>query len=105
MAFAVTISRKEPSPAQALEKANGMIGSHVAFCDGGEHDLRWLLHLAQAAGFPPSFRLADWDALGGALTSTQYEAMISWCEGQPVLHRAGDDAERLLRAFAAGLLA
>lgn len=91
------------TPAGALAHANKLIGSHVAFCDGGEHDLRWLLHLAHAAGIPPSFHLADWDALGGALTPSQYAAMINWCERQATHHRAGEDAERLMRALAAGL--
>jgi len=87
----------------ALRHANQIIGSHIAFCDGGEHDLRWLLHLAQAAGEQPTFRLADWDALGGALSSKQYAHMIKWLDTEPVIHRAGADAERLMTALAIGL--
>lgn len=90
------------SATQALQQANQMVGSHVAFCDGGEHDLRWLLHLAQEAGLPPTFKLADWDALGGGLSPEQYAQMIRWLDTEPVIHRAAADAERLLKAFAIG---
>src|SRR3546814_13062767 len=58
------ISREELaggiSPLEALTKANELIGGHTAYCEGGEHDLRWLLHLAQAANIPASFRLGNW---------------------------------------------
>lgn len=90
------------TPAEALCRANEMVGTHFAFCDGGEHDLRWLMHLAHAAGFPPTFRLADWDALGGALTREQYGEIWDLAV-EPVTHRAGADAERLMRALARGL--
>ena len=91
------------TPLEAMTKANATIGTHVAFCDGGEHDLRWLLHLAQAAGIRPSFQLSDWGAIGRTLTPEQYLRMIQWLEGEPVVHRAGADSERLMRAVANGL--
>jgi hypothetical protein len=88
------------SPLEVLEQMNSFIGERPAFCDGGEHDLRWLRHLAQAAQVRPTFSLADWDALGGALDASQYARMIQWLDHQNVRHRAGDDAERLLKAIA-----
>ena len=93
------------TPLEALAKANELIGPHLAFCDGGEHDLRWLLHLAQAAAIRPSFRLGDWRSLVGALPGAQHAQMTRWFSAEPVVHRAGPDAERLMKGLAAGLMA
>lgn len=74
-----------------------------AFCDGGQHDLRWLAGLEDAAGRETSFILRDWDAVGGALHASQWKRMTRWHDRRPARHRAGDDAERLLKSLAAGL--
>lgn len=91
------------APADALTKANEIIGAHIAFCDGGEHDLRWLLHLVQAAGTYPTFRLANWAVLGGSLSKEQQSRMVQRLRTEQALHRAGADAERLMQALADAL--
>lgn len=91
------------SPHEALLRANEIIGTQLAFCDGGEHDLRWLLHLAQAAGVGPSFQLADWGALGSLLTPEQFLSMNQRLGAEPASHRAGADAERLMKGLSVGL--
>ena len=92
-------------PLEALTKANELIGSHLAFCDGGEHDLRWLLHLAQAATVHPSFLLGDWRSLLAALPSARRSQVMQWMEVEPVVNRAGPDADRLIKALLKGLTA
>ena len=90
------------SPAEALDAANRRIGARIAFCDGGGHDLRWLAHLADAAGIEPTFRLGDWDGLAGLLEPDEYRRMIAWHDRIRVPHRAAADAELLLKALAIG---
>src|SRR3546814_8590399 len=98
------ISREELaagiSPLEALTKANELIGGHTAYCEGGEHDLRWLLHLAQAANIPASFRLGNWKTLSAVLTASQQAQMFRWLDAPPVVHREGADAERLIKPWA-----
>lgn len=90
-------------PRWALEHANALLGDHTAFCDGGEHDLRWLRHLAHAAHVPPSFELAEWKMIAGSLRPDQRSRMMRWQAEEPIRHRAGADAMRHLRALAVGL--
>lgn len=88
------------SPRWALEHANALLREQVVFCDGGEHDLRWLRHLAHAAQLRPTFKLADWSEVVGRLSPDQRARMVKWQVREPVHHRAGDDALRLLRSLA-----
>lgn len=74
-----------------------------AFCDGGVHDAYWMTRLAKAAGRSCSFPLADWDAMMCSLPAEAQQKAERWLGRHPVPHRAGPDAERLLRALAAGL--
>ena len=90
-------------PADVMAHINEMASNPFAWCDGGSQDDHWLGTLAHAASVVPRFRLADWDMLGGALSSDGYRRMVRWLETSPPPHRAGDDAARLLRAVAVGL--
>src|SRR3546814_7428042 len=96
------ISREELaggiSPLEALTKANELIGGHTAYCEGGEHDLRWLLHLAQAANIPASFSLGNWKTLSTALTASQKAQMFRGLDAKTVVHRASANAEQIGRA-------
>jgi hypothetical protein len=92
-------------PRLALEHANALVGDRAVFCDGGEHDLRWLRHLSHAAQLRPSFKLADWKGLVAGLSPDQHARMVQWQSREPVRHRAGEDAQRHLMALASGLSA
>ena len=91
------------NPGEALQTANSLIGERWAFCDGGAYDRRWLRQLAEAAGMAPTFRLGDWDTLGGFLSPEDYRRMFLWLDEQPTPHRAAADAVRLLKALAVGM--
>ena len=91
------------SPRWALEHANALLRDSVVFVDGGEHDLRWLRHLAHAAQLRPSFKLVGWSAVVGLLSRDQRRRMTQWQAQQPIRHRAGDDAMRHLASMAAAL--
>lgn len=86
-------------PTEVMTRLNGLIGSSIAFVDGGRDDVLWLDTLVRAAGVSPSFRLADWDALGGQLASPEYRRMVDFLERRRAPHRAGADAARLLEAL------
>lgn len=89
-------------PAAALRIANRLAGRMV-FCDGGQSDLRWLGGLEEAAGLDSTFLLRDADALGSVLHPRRWRRMARWLDRAKARHRAGDDAERLLRALAVAL--
>lgn len=91
------------SPIEALETANRLVKSPMAFVDGGIHDARWMQVLARAAGIRPAFRMPDWDGLGGLLAPHEYQRMILWLDRQKVCHRAEADARLLLDAIKVGL--
>ena len=91
------------SPRWALEHANALLGNHPVFCDGGEHDVRWLRHLAQAAQVRSSFQLADLNTIVEQLSPDQRLRMAQWKSQAPVRHRAGDDAMRHLQALAVAI--
>lgn len=89
-------------PIDALLRANSLIGRMV-FCDGGQSDLRWLGGLEDAAGRDATFLLRDADALGSVLHPRRWRRMARWLDRAKPRHRAGPDAERLLRALAVAL--
>jgi hypothetical protein len=84
---------QDMSPKAALEVANDLIGTRPAFCDGGDHDVRWLRHLEQAAGIPASFRLADWDGLAALLEPSSIDSWSPGSTGSP----SGIGQQRTLR--------
>lgn len=89
-------------PRDVVLSLNALIGRR-AFCDGGSSDLGWLGGLEEAAGVDASFLLQDADAIGGFLHPRFYRRMVRWLDRATPRHRAAADAERLLRALAAGL--
>ncbi|AQR72860.1 hypothetical protein BXU08_03475 [Sphingomonas sp. LM7] len=91
------------SPRWALEHANALLRDHIVYCDGGEHDLRWLRHLAHAAQVRPTFELAGWNEVVRLLSPDQRSRMALWQDRQPIRHRAGDDAMRHLVSLAVAL--
>jgi hypothetical protein len=90
-------------PAEVMAKLNELVSGTPCWCDGGSQEDYWLGTLGYAAGALPTFKLRDWDALGGALSKDGYRRMVEWMEHHPAPHRAGADAERLMRAIAVGL--
>lgn len=90
-------------PAEVMEKLNELVSGAPCWCDGAAQDDYWLGTLAHAAGTHPNFKLRDWDALGGALSPEGYRRMVEWMERHSAPHRAGADAERLIRAISVGL--
>ncbi len=91
-------------PSAIVDALDEIVGSRRAFCDGGTHDLRWLAGLEDAAGRETSFGLSDWDWIEGRLHQSQWKRMDRWRRTRPARHRAGCDAERMLKGLAAGLV-
>ena len=90
-------------PSDVIRALNAITGGHPAFCDGGEHDLRWARTLASASEIRPVFALGDFDHLGTRLDQLGYMRVLRWMDRAPPRHRARDDAERLMKALARGL--
>lgn len=90
-------------PADVMDRLNRYVAAPMCWCDGGSQDDYWLGTLAHAAGIRPTFKLGDWDSLGGTLGSEGYKRMVNWLDRQTTKHRAGDDARRLLQAIAVGV--
>jgi hypothetical protein len=79
-------------------------GIGKALCDGGEHDMRWLVRLVMASGWPHlPFGLSDFDSMTMEFEPDAYERMVVSLETTKVPHRAGADAVRLLQACVTGL--
>lgn len=79
-------------------------GLGKAICDGGEHDLRWLVRLTMASGWPHlPFGLADFDDMTLSLPGPAYMGMLEILEHTPIPHRAGQDAVRMVQACVVGL--
>lgn len=47
-------------PTEVVGALNRFIGSHTAWCDGGEFDLHWALRLVSASKVRPEFKLEEW---------------------------------------------
>lgn len=75
-----------------------------AICDGEDHDLRWLMRLTMASGWPHlPFGLVDFDSVTMEFEPDAFERMVEYLETTTVPHRAGSDAVRLLQACVMGL--
>ena len=72
----------------------GPIG--VAYCDGWKWDHRWLFLLMEECPEPCRFQLGDAGALG-RFFEIRPSALFERDDEPPLEHRAGSDAERLLR--------
>lgn len=91
------------SPTNTVAILNELVGGQACYCDGGSFDLDWARKLSAVSKIRPSFKLGDWDMLMGLLPPDGYREAIQWIEKTPTPHRAGPDAERLMRAVAVGL--
>ena len=89
-------------PPEVLSALNRIVGTHAAFCDGGESDFGWARRLVLAAGFMNTFRMGDVDMLTGRCDADGFTRMVRWLDANPAPHRAGPDAERLMLALAHG---
>lgn len=76
---------------------NALLGPvSIAYCDGWKWDHRWLFLLMEECPEPCGFQLRDAGALGRAL-GIRPSALFERGDEPPIEHRAGLDAERLLR--------
>lgn len=91
------------SPTEAITALNQITRGRPAFCDGGQHDVRWARMLASASGVRPIWPIGDFDHLAVELDQAGYARMLRWMERAPPRHRARDDAERLMKGLARGL--
>lgn len=90
-----------PTPRQVMDELNRLcpIGT-VAFCDGGEHDKRWLQALADAAETAPRLLVGSWGHIVSNLDDDAYERLLEHDIDHEDAHRAGPDARDHLLALA-----
>ena len=86
-------------PTDVIVNINSIVGTGLAWCDGGACDRRWARTLASASAIRPTFRLGEWGMLKAQLDQHSHERLAAWLESAPPRHRARDDAERLLKAL------
>lgn len=84
---------------------NEELGSGLVWCDGGPYDAHWLRTLFGVSNLKPSFALGNWSALLLSLPDAHRENAMAALEAAPPRHRAGADAEQLMRALEAGIAA
>lgn len=78
-------------------------GMDRAMCDGGEHDLRWLVRLTMASSWPHlPFGLVDFGQAIERLDEDVGTAVHDALMVMPTPHRAAPDAVRLLQAYVIG---
>lgn len=90
-------------PKQAMDMANRIIGKNSAYCDGGRHDLYWLMRLCQATATLPAFRL---ESLSGFISTLNEEIQTEffWQKHSATpSHRARADAEFHIYSLLRGL--
>lgn len=84
---------------------NEELGSGLVWCDGGPYDAYWLRTLFGVSNLKPTFALGNWSALLLGLPDAHRENAMAALEAAPPRHRAGADAEQLMRALEAGIAA
>lgn len=90
---------RAPHPARVAERLNErMMASPVAFCDGGDSDLRWMWQLYSAANLNPVFRLSSIEAMPGLRVARLRNRMWAFVGTTKPPHRAGPDAVRRMHA-------
>lgn len=90
-----------PHPTEVARKLNALMEhSSVAYCDGGEWDERWLRQLFEATGVTPAFRLMSYHRMPGLRIQSVFNRMSHFLKTTKPPHRAGDDAVRLMHAYA-----
>lgn len=90
-------------PHLILRRLDDIVGTALAFCDGGINDAFWMRRLCEAAGSSPDFALGDLDALMISLPSPMQRRAETWLSTDRVEHRAGPDALRHMRMIAAAV--
>lgn len=89
------------TPVEIMEQLNRRCGvGTLAFCDGGEHDLRWMRRLADAAGVAPRLLLGSWGHLLSHLSEEERDRAVNHRAPHEIAHRAGSDAIDHLKAVA-----
>jgi DNA polymerase III epsilon subunit-like protein len=91
-----------PHPARVAEQLNRhMKGVDIAYCDGLQHDRCWLMSLFSDAGIEPVFELRDIGAMPklGRFPDL-WARMCLYLDQMLIIHRAGDDALNLMKAYA-----
>lgn len=95
--IAPTSLKSAPAAFDVGHQLNALLGPiGVAYCDGGRFDERWLYLLMQECPEPCLFELRDAGALEETL-GIQPSGIFERDDAEPIAHRAGPDAERLLR--------
>ena len=87
---------------EAIIALNTILAGHIAYCDGGSHDLHWARMLARGSAVAPTFAIGDFDHLALCADQPGYRQLVRWLDRAPTRHRARDDAERLMIALAHG---
>ena len=83
---------------------NSVLGDDApVWCDGGVYDATWMAALFKAAGTMPACKLNDWHELKDKLDPHVRRDALSYLRRTTALHRARDDAARLLQAIAHAL--
>lgn len=91
------------SPTETIERLNQIAGAGACYCDGGTYDLDWARKLNAASEIKATFKLGDWDMLTAHLAPNEYMQAIHWMDQTSIPHRAGPDAQRLMKALARAL--
>lgn len=92
---------RAPHPTKVAELLNThMAKSPIAFCDGGVSDERWMRQLYHDSSLKPVYQLAPIEAMPGLHIDNIARRMWEFLETTKPPHRAGDDAVRLMRAYA-----
>lgn len=87
----------------AVENLNAIVGGHIAFFDGGSHDLNWLGMLRRGSDVQLNLRYGDFNMLISSMSHAQRSRYSDFKSSTPAPHRAGPDARRLMSAIACGL--
>ncbi len=91
------------SPSLIVRSIHLLVGGHACFCDGGRYDQVWARKLNNVADLQLRLRLGNWHLLMSELAPEGYKAAAEWLDNNRAPHRAGPDAERLMRALSIGL--
>ena len=76
---------------------NATLGGLTVYCDGLPYDAYWLDRLAAAAGCELQLRLGAWTEI--VPFAEPQERVLTALKDDCAVHRAREDAERLLRAL------
>jgi len=86
-----------------MGRMNAIIGAHGTYCDGGHFDRHLLGMLQISVGSVATLNLSSFEELTFRQGRAAHFGSQAWLDENPPPHRAGEDAERLKKAFARGL--